>query len=74
MKTYLTVFFNSEGARPSEITDLLHNLGFKPIQGAHDFVYDWGTRTNIRDVIWFGDRLHTALKGTGILYKLETLE
>ena len=38
MKTYLSVTFSSEGAKPSEIIMRLRSLGFKPIMGEHDMV------------------------------------
>ena len=33
MKTYLKILFNSEGDSPSEIKDLLFNMGFKAAKG-----------------------------------------
>lgn len=73
MKTYLMVFFNSEGARPTEITDRLLSLGFKPTTGNYDYVYEWGNKKDVKEVIWFGDKIHSALKGFNVLFKMETV-
>jgi hypothetical protein len=73
MKTYLTVTFNSEGAKPSEVTDRLCMLGFKPCQGTYDYVYEWDKKATVKDAIWFGDKVHETLKGYKVLFKLETI-
>jgi hypothetical protein len=73
MKTYLTVTFTSEGAKPSEVTDRLCMLGFKPCQGTYDFVYEWDKKATVKDAIWFGDKVHEILKGFQVLFKLETI-
>jgi hypothetical protein len=72
MKTYLTVMFSSEGTTPSKVNDILMSMGFQPITGNYDYVYDWGTKANIKEIIWFGDKVHAALKGCKVLFKLET--
>lgn len=41
-KTYLTLWFSSEGANPTSVVMRLQEIGFKPTKGKHDFVYDWG--------------------------------
>ena len=41
MKTYLKILFSSEGRSPSEVKDLLLNMGFKANKGNYDFVYEW---------------------------------
>lgn len=73
MKTYLMIFFNSEGARPSEVTSRLLSLGFKPTTGNYDYVYDWGNKKDVKEVIKFGDRIHETLKGYQVLFKMETI-
>jgi hypothetical protein len=73
MKTYLTVTFNSEGAKPSEIVDRLCMIGFRPTQGTYDFIYEWDKKATVKDAIWFGDKIHSVLKGYNDLFKLETI-
>lgn len=73
MKTYLTITFNSEGGRPSEVAERLYQLGFNAVQGNYDFVYDWGSNADVKEILWFGDKIHTMLKGYNVLFKLETV-
>ena len=73
MKTYLTVMFNSEGVAPSKVSDTLMSMGFRPITGNYDYVYDWGAKASIKEIIWFGDKVHAALKGAKVFFKLETI-
>lgn len=74
MKTYLIVWFNSEGARPSEINQRLMSLGFEPIQGAHDYVYQWDSNTTLDEILRFGDRIQMTLKGLNAIFKIETID
>lgn len=74
MKTYLKIFFNSEGALPSEVKNQLMNMGFKATSGNYDFVYDWGDKdVKIEDLIWFADKVHSALKGMKVYFSIETI-
>ena len=74
MKTYLKIFFSSEGASPSEIKDHLLNMGFEATRGNYDFVYDWGKDSaNIDELIWFADKIHTVLKDCNVLFSIETI-
>ncbi len=72
MKTYLKVTFNSEGAPPSDIVSRLQSLGFKPITGAYDMVYEWDNGATVKDAIWFADKIHATLKGYSVLFQVET--
>jgi hypothetical protein len=73
LKSYLTLTFNSEGIKPSEVVDRLHMLGFKATHGPYDFIYDWGKHATVKDAIWFSDRIHETLKGCQVLFHLETV-
>ena len=73
MKTYLIVWFNSEGAKPSDISDRLLSMGFSPVEGEYDYSYNWDSRAEINDIIKFGDQVQNTLKDTGVLFKLETI-
>ena len=73
MKTYLTLMFSSEGANPVEVVERLMSLGFKPLKGMHDHVYDWGSRkVDLDDILRIAVSVHETLKGMKVLYKLET--
>jgi len=73
MLTYITIMFNSNGSRPSEVFDALHNMGFQPTTGNYDGVFKWDKRANLDDAIYLADRVYLTLKGTGTLFKLETV-
>ncbi|MCL4314196.1 MAG: hypothetical protein M1454_00495 [Candidatus Thermoplasmatota archaeon] len=72
MKTYLDVTFSSEGAKPSEIINRLRSLGFKPIIGEHDMVYEWGKNASAEDSIWFADKIQAAMEGFKVMFHIET--
>jgi len=73
LKTYLTVWFNSEGAPPSKVVERLLSLGFKPLKGPYDHVYDWGKEVNLEEVLNLMNLVHETLKGLKVIYKIETI-
>jgi len=76
MKTYLKILFNSEGDSPSEIKDMLLNMGFKATKGNYDFVYEWNkesTGVEVDDLVWFADKVHSALKNSKVYFDIETI-
>ena len=73
MKTYLIVWFSSEGTKPSDISDRLLSMGFQPVEGEYDYLYDWGNKADINEIIKFGDQVQNTLKGTSALFKFETI-
>ncbi len=73
MKTYLTVWFNSEGASPAVVVKKLRAMGFKPVKGRYDHVYDWGREIELEEILQIGTAVHETLKGLKVIYKLETL-
>ena len=72
MKTYLTLWFSSEGAGPVEVVERLRSLGFEPLSGYHDHVYDWKRNVELADILQLTDKIHETLKGLNVLYKIET--
>jgi hypothetical protein len=49
------------------------SLGFEPMQGSYDFVYNWNSNVSIDNVLEFGDKVYLSLQGTGVMFKLETV-
>ncbi|UCD96682.1 MAG: hypothetical protein JSV35_01115 [Candidatus Bathyarchaeota archaeon] len=72
-ETYLTLWFKSEGATPTTIAMRLQRIGFKPVKGKHDFVYDWKRQIGLEEIFKLGDTVSKTLKGLKVLYKLETV-
>ncbi len=73
MKSYLILWFNSEGGKPSEINQRLMSLGFKPLQGTHDYVYEWRKNVEVDEILGFGDKVKMTLQGLNVMFKLETI-
>lgn len=73
MKTYLTFYVRSEGAAPSEVVERLTRMGFKPLTGPYDFVYEWNDNESIRDAIEVANQVHATLMGCQVMFKLEPL-
>ncbi|MHA1135251.1 MAG: hypothetical protein ACTSSE_02065 [Candidatus Thorarchaeota archaeon] len=76
-ETRVQIWFYSEGAAPSTIAKKLLALGFQPVKGAHDFVYNHSeeemTDENLGNAILeISDALHKALNGFKVLYNLDT--
>lgn len=49
------------------------SMGFKPVQGAYDYVYDWGNSVDLDEILGFGDKVHLSLLDTGTMFKIETI-
>ena len=73
MKTYLLIWFNSNGASPSDVNRRLMSLGFKPMQGPYDYVYDWDNSVDMDEILRFGDKVQLSLQGSGVMFKIETV-
>ncbi|MBC7129418.1 MAG: hypothetical protein H5T45_06810 [Thermoplasmatales archaeon] len=73
MKSYITLIFSSEGARPSEIKERLLQLGLKAVKGNYDFVYEWDREPDVDTLLWFADKIQSVLKGTGAMFSIETV-
>jgi hypothetical protein len=73
MKTYLTIWFNSEGSPPMKVVERILALGFKPIKGHYDHVYDWRREPTLEEILQLLNGLHETLKGMRVIYKVETI-
>jgi hypothetical protein len=73
MITYITIMFSSEGRRPSEVFDALHNMGFEPTKGNYDGIFKWDKRATLDDAINLADKVHLTLRGMGVIFTLETV-
>lgn len=73
LKTYLTLWFSSEGAEPTKVAERLQGMGFKPITGQYDHVYDWKDTVALDQILKLCTSVHQTLKGMHVLYKIETV-
>ncbi len=72
MKSYLTLWFNTQGDRTSNVTQRLMSMGFRPIHGNYDYVYDWNKAATVEDAVALADKVYETLKGSTVIFKLET--
>jgi hypothetical protein len=73
----VSVWFNSEGASPSQVISKLLELGFKPVRGAYDFVYEHTDEEMDESdlggaIIEISNALHKTLTGFKVFYNLDT--
>jgi len=73
MKTYLLVWFDSNGPSPTKIIERLTSLGFNPIKGRYDFEYSWPKPPKSDELFTIIDKVHQTLKGTNVMFKVETV-
>lgn len=74
--TRVTVWCSSEGASPAAVMKRLLDLGFTPVRGAYDFIYEHEGEISESDlgsaIIEISKALHKALAGFNVLYTLDT--
>jgi len=74
IQTNLFLFFSSEGATPSEVTQKLTMIGFVPNKGSVDYVYVWQKRPSLDELISLADKITSVLKGSKVNFNIETVE
>ena len=57
------IWFNSEGAEPQKVVEKLHGIGFNPMRGPYDHVYEWTKDVELEDILQLGNNIHETLKG-----------
>jgi hypothetical protein len=55
------------------VAEKLRAMGFKPLKGRYDHVYNWGRKIDLEEILQIGTAVHETLKGLKVIYKLETL-
>jgi len=71
MHSYVDLFFTPESVTPFEISDRLKRVaGLSFIIGHHDLTFEWRTEKEFQERL---SRIHEALQGTGVLYRVETV-
>lgn len=73
MKTYLIMYFGTEGMLASEVAKKLKELGFETSYGPYDFIYEWGDKQPTKEeILVLGDKISESLKGSGAVFNLDT--
>jgi len=71
MHSYVDLYFSPESTPPFEISERLKRVaGLAFIIGPHDLAFEWRTETEFRERL---SKVHEALRGTGVLYRVETV-
>ena len=71
MHTYIDLYFTPESLAPLEIAKRLrHHAGLSFIIGPHDLAFEWKSEEEFHALL---TKIHAALKGTGVLYRVETV-
>jgi hypothetical protein len=73
MKTYLIVWFSSDGTLPSDVITRLTGMGFDPITGNYDFQYNWRKKPSNDELFRFIDQVQKTLQGSGAFFKVESV-
>lgn len=72
-KTYLVMYFGDKGFLVTDIVKKVEDLGFSAALGPADFLFDWKNKTpGKKDVFELADKLTKVLKGTGVMFNLDT--
>jgi hypothetical protein len=70
MHTYVDLYFAPDGTSPLEVAERLRDTaGLSYVVGPHDLHFEWMDVEEFRSMM---DRIHTALRGTGVTYKVES--
>jgi hypothetical protein len=71
MHSYVDLYFAPEGVSPLDIADRLRaTTGLSFVVGSHDLAFEWDTVEQFRAML---GKVHEALKGTGVSYRVETV-
>jgi hypothetical protein len=71
MHSYIDLYFAPENVSPLDLAERLRaRAGLEFIIGSHDLAFDWETVDEFRRTL---ASVHEALKGTGVLYRVETV-
>ena len=71
MHTYVDLYFTPESASPLVLSERLRSIaGLSFIIGPHDLVFEWNLEHEFQERL---ARIHEALKGSGVLYRVETV-
>ncbi|MFQ6089138.1 MAG: hypothetical protein ACE5K0_09590 [Candidatus Methanofastidiosia archaeon] len=70
MKSYVDLYMNSEGASIRDVISALRALKLKPVAGHHDILIEWENEEEFFEIL---EKLHKALKGMKVSYRIETI-
>ncbi len=69
MRTYVKMYFSSEGAGPLDVVEDLKKMGFRTEVGDYDFSISWETPEQYGSIV---RKLHGTLAGSRVRYTIMT--
>jgi hypothetical protein len=71
MHSYIDLYFSPEGLSPLEVAERIRAAaGLTFVIGPHDLVFEW---TNVHEFHDLLTKVHSALRDTGVTYRVETI-
>jgi len=74
MRTGLLLYLDSDGSSYTEVAERIEAIGFHPSAEGYDFVYAWPAPGTVREAVALADKLHGALEGLSVYFRLETFD
>jgi len=72
-KTYLVMYFGTQGVKTSDVAKKVESLGFESTFGSVDFIFNWKDKKPTKeDVLSLGDKVAKALENSGAVFNLDT--
>ena len=72
-RTYLIMYFGTQGVKSSEIAKKVESIGFRAAMGGVDFIYEWKDKKPSKDeILSLGDKIIKLLDGSGSVFNLDT--
>ncbi|MBD3247613.1 hypothetical protein GF378_03265 [Candidatus Pacearchaeota archaeon] len=71
-KTYLILYFGTDGKKPTDTAQDLENLGFSTEFGSVDFIYSWEEKPSKEQVLGLADKVADALAESGAVFNIDT--
>lgn len=72
-KTYLILYFGTQGKKPTEVSIAIETVGFKANLGAVDYVYNWDEKPSKEQVLELADKVAEVLQESGAVFNIDTL-
>jgi hypothetical protein len=66
------MYFGTGDGKITDVVKKVEALGFTCALGPVDFIYEWGSEPSKEDVLNLADKLAASLKGSGVIFNLDT--
>ncbi|MCD4784672.1 MAG: hypothetical protein K8T10_12700 [Candidatus Eremiobacteraeota bacterium] len=73
-RSYVILYFHSDGAAPSKVFKRVEGLGFRLSVGPFDLLYEWDHAPSNDEIIAMMDALYKSLTGLNVNFKFYTVD